>query len=1417
MNVKFRFILLAGVCLAFFACKSPAESEPAGTDPGSNTVSITGVAQVGHTLTVNYEGNGTISYQWIRADTADGEGTPILGANSPNYTLTDNDQGKFIKVIITIDGKKITSAATAAVLSKDAPTPTVAEVEVSPANAIAAKGGTLAFTATVIGTNDPAQTVYWEVWEVTGEKASGTSIDADGTLTVGSGETADSLIVRATSTVDNSKYGTATVTVTGPVAITGIAKVGHTLTVSSESGGIGYQWKRADTADAEGTPIPGANSSSYTLTADDQGKFIKVTVTLSDSASITSAATEAVLTADAPTPTVTAVTIKPETAGLLAGGTEAFIATVTGTNDPAQTVIWEVTGGAPGTGITTDGVLTVAANETAKSLTVTATSTIDTGKSGAATVTVLHPAVTNVTVSPPTASVNKGGTRRFTATITTENDPMQTITDDVTWSVTGGIEGTSIANDGTLTVAFGQTANLTVRAASVFDTGKSGTATVTVTTPPLTGSVTINGIVQEEQTLTANTVNLVGDGNGTIGYQWARGDSAAGTFTGIPGATSSTYTAGSGDVGKHIQLTVTRSGYNGSITSDAVGPVLAKTVPLPTVTSVSVTPTTAEVLKSGTRQFFATVAGTNNPAQTVTWTVTGGVTGTGIETNGTLTVSANETAATLTVTATSTIDTSKFATATVTVPALAGSVSVTGNTVVGQQLTASTGSLQGSGTISYQWLRGDTAAAAGTNISGATSSTYTLVTADQDRFIKVTVTRAGYRGSVTSNATAQITLPALTGSVSITGSTIVGQQLTVNTASLGGSGGTIGYQWARVDSAAATTGTPIGTGASYTLAADDAGKFIRVTVTRTGFSGSVSSATAVGPVTLPALTGSVSITGTARVDETLAADTGNLGGSGTVSYQWTRGDSAGGTFSNISGATSSTYTLVTADGGKFIRVTVTRAGNSGAVTSAATAAVALPALTGSVTVTGTAKAGQQLASVTTSLNGSGNISYQWARGDSAGGTFSNITSNGTSQNYTLVTADEGKFIRVTVTRAGNSGTVSSGTIGPIQMQSAADSTANLASPSGAATTNVSEGSRTGITKVEASKLDWMVATYNLSAYKDKEITITLSVEVKREGAAGNLYWQLNNSNYPIIVGMNNAAANTWHTMSGTWTGTPTNGSPVLYLNNDKTAGTTFYYIDNFTITIVETNPVNYNGVTWTNNDLGASSWQKTAINKGYDVEMWNQDRRGTASMTLGVGGAFECSWKGINNVLFRAGKKYNETQTHSQIGTFTIDFEVPTFNLPGGSGSKNAYISVYGWLSGGSPDDLIEYYIIERFGEFNPKNSTGAIARGSATIDGARYEFYEVPRTNAPSIKGDRNFKQYFSIRDSGSSRNSGTISVTQHFNAWANNGLGSMNNAKLYEVALKVESYSGPPNYLAEGNARVTKNILKVNGTPIE
>jgi hypothetical protein len=89
--------------------------------------------------------------------------------------------------------------------------------------------------------------------------------------------------------------------------------------------------------------------------------------------------------------------------------------------------------------------------------------------------------------------------------------------------------------------------------------------------------------------------------------------------------------------------------------------------------------------------------------------------------------------------------------------ALTGTVTITGTARVGQTLTANINSLGGTGTVSYQWKRGDTATADGTNIGGATSGTYTLVAADEDKYITVTVTRTGYSGSKTSTATAKVT------------------------------------------------------------------------------------------------------------------------------------------------------------------------------------------------------------------------------------------------------------------------------------------------------------------------------------------------------------------------------------------------------------------------------------------------------------------------------------------------------------------------------------------------------------------------------------------------------------------------------------------------------------------------------------
>jgi len=336
---------------------------------------------------------------------------------------------------------------------------------------------------------------------------------------------------------------------------------------------------------------------------------------------------------------------------------------------------------------------------------------------------------------------------------------------------------------------------------------------------------------------------------------------------------------------------------------------------------------------------------------------------------------------------------------------LTGTVSISGTPELGETLTADTSELDGSETITYQWKRG-------TTTIGTNSGSYTVVAADLGSTITVTVTRAGYTGSITSIPTAVVTdpsLPSLEGTVSIEGTAIVGQTLTANIDDLDGEGDP-SYQWRRDDE----DGTVVGSDSSYEVVTDDVGFTLTVTVTTSGNSGNKSDTSGI-VAAFPALTGSVSIEGAAELGETLIANTDELGGEGEISYQWKRNGTI-----DI-GSDSDSYDIVEDDVSSSITVTVTRDGYAGSVTSIPTDVITdpgLPPLDGTVSITGSAIVGQMLTVSTDDLYGEGDPFYQWRRNDDNG------TIVGSSSNYVLVAADEGFTLTVTVTTTGNSGSKS---------------------------------------------------------------------------------------------------------------------------------------------------------------------------------------------------------------------------------------------------------------------------------------------------------------------------------------------------------------------------------------------------------
>ncbi|MFC0682807.1 hypothetical protein ACFFGH_33665 [Lysobacter korlensis] len=502
-------------------------------------------------------------------------------------------------------------------------------------------------------------------------------------------------------------------------------------------------------------------------------------------------------------------------------------------------------------------------------------------------------------------------------------------------------------------------------------------------TPAITGEAVVGG------SLTADPGAWSPEPT-ALGYQWLRDGEP------IAEATADDYTLTAADLGAQVAVEVTASleGYDTTtLSSSTVGPVTAgafTSAPIPLVVGTLLTDRTLTVN-----------AGTWAPAAALSyqWLRNGNPISGAVGTSYQLTSA--DTAQSIAVAVTGVR--AGYTTATRTsASAVVGKASfttkpvpkITGTAKLAQTLTAVPGTWAPSAAVTYVWKRD------GITIPGATARTYKLTTADVNRRMTVTVTaaRPGYTSvSLTSAKTATVTGHAFTYSPApkVSGTRAVGRLLSASTATWSPMPSTVGYQWLRNGVA-----IPGATGKTYRLQAADLGKYVTVKVTagRTGYtttSRTASQGTAVVRGTLSAPTPAIS--GTPRAGATLTAATGTWSPSGVqITYQWLRNGV------KITGATSKTYRLTSADLGKTIKVSV-RGTKSGFTTLTKTSkSTVVITITKRIAGDGSYQIGTNLAAGTYATSTATRFCY-WERVSGWSGSFDDIIANDLGAGQRIVT------------------------------------------------------------------------------------------------------------------------------------------------------------------------------------------------------------------------------------------------------------------------------------------------------------------------------------------------------------------------------------------------------------------------------
>ncbi len=287
----------------------------------------------------------------------------------------------------------------------------------------------------------------------------------------------------------------------------------------------------------------------------------------------------------------------------------------------------------------------------------------------------------------------------------------------------------------------------------------------------------------------------------------------------------------------------------------------------------------------------------------------------------------------------------------------ANAPAITGTPLAAETLTVSNGTWTNTPeSYTYRWLvsdDGSTGWSVASGVSGTTTS-YTIPGDYAGKYLKARV--IAHNGSTWSDAayTRTVWVPALpinTMAPVMTGTVRVGETLSASTGTWTyPPADATGYAYAWESSADGSTWeAALGEGADsaeYDVDLSDDGKYLRVRVTATNDGGATAAySTSLGPVDILAPTSSAvpEISGTAEIGSTLTASSGTWDFATDYAYAW-QSSADGSTWeaASGSGASTSAYTVVAADAGRYLRVRVTGSNRVGELAVASEASTRVP-------------------------------------------------------------------------------------------------------------------------------------------------------------------------------------------------------------------------------------------------------------------------------------------------------------------------------------------------------------------------------------------------------------------------------------------------------------------------------------------